>query len=237
MKKIIVAHPGKQHSFRTATALEMNNSLFKYITTIYDKPLSFTNRLNKILKGDAQKKGKGRRCEYIPDNKVKQFCEIRSLMNLFVSKISVPKRFKAWFNDSLADSFGKKVAKYAIDNNVDMVIMYDCTATKCFNILKKKAPNIKRVLDVSIAHRAFMKVVYEKDMMLTNSNALREDFWFLWNDKKMNRYKQEIYDTDYFFVPSEFVKESIKYLGVDDSKIIKIPYGVDIEKFDMKQWK
>ena len=44
--KIIVAHPGKQHSFRTAQALKQNGDLFMYITTIYDKPGSLTHFLN-----------------------------------------------------------------------------------------------------------------------------------------------------------------------------------------------
>ena len=32
--KIIVAHPGRQHSFRLATALKKNNMLLYYVTTI-----------------------------------------------------------------------------------------------------------------------------------------------------------------------------------------------------------
>ena len=36
-KKIIVAHPGKQHSFELAYAIKQSNSLYKYITTVYDK--------------------------------------------------------------------------------------------------------------------------------------------------------------------------------------------------------
>ena len=35
--KIIVAHPGQQHSYRVASALKSNGDLFKYITAVYDK--------------------------------------------------------------------------------------------------------------------------------------------------------------------------------------------------------
>ena len=45
--KIIVAHPGRQHSFRLASALKKNDMLLYYVTTIYDKDSSL---LMKIVK-------------------------------------------------------------------------------------------------------------------------------------------------------------------------------------------
>ena len=36
--KIVVAHPSKQHSVYTAIALKNTGELYKYITTVYDKP-------------------------------------------------------------------------------------------------------------------------------------------------------------------------------------------------------
>ena len=49
MEKIIVAHPGRQHSFRLATALKKNDMLYKYITTVYDKKSYFLMRLEKKI--------------------------------------------------------------------------------------------------------------------------------------------------------------------------------------------
>ena len=43
--KIIVAHPGRQHSFRLATALKKNNMLLYYVTTIYNKKSSWLMQL------------------------------------------------------------------------------------------------------------------------------------------------------------------------------------------------
>ena len=56
--KVIVAHPGKQHSFQTATAFKKSGDLYKYITTVYNKPHTWTRLLTKIAKGDLQKKNK-----------------------------------------------------------------------------------------------------------------------------------------------------------------------------------
>ena len=234
--KVIVAHPGKQHSFQTAQALKCSGDLFAYITTIYDKAGSLTNFLNDhILKGDAKKKGAGRRCDALEDQEVVQFCEFRSLLNLFFSKVKLPKKFKVWMNDSMADSFGHKVARYAIKHNVDAVIMYDCTSNICFEILKKKAPHIKRIMDVSISHRAFMKATYEKDMELTGNTCVKAENLFLWNADNMSRYIDEVKLTDYFLVASKVVSQSIQEQGVDESRIYRIPYGVNSEKFDYQK--
>lgn len=236
--KVIVAHPGKQHSFQTAQALKRTDDLFAYITTIYDKPGSLTNFLNRcILKGDAKKKGSSRRCEALQDNEVVQFCELRSLLNLFSSKIKLPRKIKVWMNDSMADSFGRKVARYAIKNNVDAVIMYDCTSNSCFEMLKERAPNIKRILDVSISHRAFLKDTYEKDIALTGSTCVKEENLFLWNDHNMSRYLNEVKLAQCFLVASKVVSQSIQEHGGNERKIYRIPYGVNSKRFDYQKKK
>ena len=61
------------------------------------------------------------------------------------------------------DSFGKEVAKLAIKNNVDAVIMYDTNANQCWKILKEKAPHIKRILDVTIGNRLYLEKIYRED--------------------------------------------------------------------------
>lgn len=234
--KVIVAHPGKQHSFQTAQALKRTGDLFAYITTIYDKPGSLTNFLNNsILKGDAKKKGSGRRCAALQDNEVVQFCEFRSLLNLFSSKIKLPRRFKVWMNDSMADSFGRKVARYAIKNNVDAVIMYDCTSNSCFEMLKERAPHIKRIMDVSISHRAYLRETYERDMAQTRNTCIKEENLFLWDANNMRRYIEEVKMSQYFLVASRVVSKSIQEQGVDEGKIYRIPYGVNSEKFSYKR--
>ena len=77
---IIVAHEGKQHSFRTAEALLQKGYLFKYITTIYDKPFSLTRIVKYLLRGDAKKKCASHRDEALPDDMVLQGVYISATM-------------------------------------------------------------------------------------------------------------------------------------------------------------
>lgn len=43
--KVLVAHPGQQHSYRLATALNMIEILYRYNTTVYYKKCSITRFL------------------------------------------------------------------------------------------------------------------------------------------------------------------------------------------------
>lgn len=229
--KVIVAHPAKQHSFKTATALDEQGILFEYITTVYDKPRSTTHFLNKLLKGKMKKKGQSRRCATLPDEKVRQFCEVWGLISILLPKIKLLSKYKYWWNNKLNDRFGRKVAKYAIKNKVDAVISYDYHSLSLFSYLEKNAPHIKRILDVSIANRIFMREIFENDVKKTGQTDFYSENLDVWSLKNLDRVKKEIELTSYFIVPSEVVKKSILYSGIDENKIYTVPYGVNSNQF------
>ena len=230
--KIIVAHEGKQHSFRTAEALLQKGYLYRYITTIYDKPFSLTRIVKYLLHGDAKKKCASHRDEALPDNMVLQYCEWKGLLRLFLSKIPALYKHFPHFYDWLHDSFGRRVAEYAIRNNVDAVIMYDTNANECWKILKEKAPWIKRIQDVSIANRLFMKENFIKDIELTHDNNIKVEQAELWDDNNCKRYLEEIQDSEYFLIASNVVKRSMIFSGVKEKQLFMAPYGVDFNKFN-----
>ena len=233
--KIIVAHEGKQHSFRTAEALLQKGYLFKYITTIYDKPHSLTRMVKWLLRGDAKKKCASHRTEALPDDMVVQYCEGIGLLRLFISKIPFLYKYFPHYYDWLHDSFGKKVAEYAIKNNVDAVIMYDTNANECWKILKERAPQIKRIQDVSIANRLFMKENFIKDMEQTHDASIKEEQIYLWNENNCKRFLEEINDSQYFLIASNVVKRSMMFSGVKEEQMFMAPYGVDCSKFNFVQ--
>jgi glycosyltransferase involved in cell wall biosynthesis len=230
--KIIVAHAERQHSFKTAEALYRNGMLFKYITIVYDKPYSWTWLLKFFLKGNIGKRAASRRLDTLPDSMIKQFYERKGLLLLLLSRISAFRHKIPQYYHSIHDSFGKKVAEYAIKNNVDAVIVYDGQALKCFELLKEKAPGIKRIMDVSIASMIFLKEVFEKDALNFSKNCILQELNWAINADALRRVKTEIELTDYFMVASNMVKNSLLYSGVSKNQISIVPYGVDIEKFN-----
>lgn len=230
MKRIVVAHPGRQHSMHTAIGLDKEGMLLQYITTVYDKPHSLTHAVSLFLSGRDKKKAQTRSNGMLPNDKITQFCELRGLILLAIRRIPLIRRFAGNYNDTLMKSFGIKVAKYAIKNSADGVIMYDSTACDAFKYLKRHAPNIKRILDISISHRAYNKIVYENDFDYCGDPAVKTEQQYLWTDK-LQRFLKETDFADYCLVPSQFVKKSVEYAGVADSKILLVPYGVNIEQF------
>jgi len=51
------------------------------------------------------------------------------------------------------------------------------------------------------------------------------------NQKLLKFTSKELEECNYITIPSDFVKESFLKHGFDESKLIQIPFGVDIEKF------
>lgn len=239
--KIIVAHPGKQHSLRMAEAIKEQEALYKYITTIYDKKKSFFMKVLKlILNKDNKKRANSRRSNEIKDNDVKQICVFYGLLILILVRIKKLKNFYIKFNNFLINNFGRKVAKVAVKINVDMVISYDYNSNECFKKIKKMNPHIKTVLDASIANRLYSKIIYKKmaeKEQDENYYNIGENLWEKNFDKKCI---DEIKNTDYFIVPSNFVKKSYIEFGVNPEKIFIVPYGVNIfndikkEKIEIK---
>lgn len=236
--KIIVAHPGRQHSFRVASELKQNDMLYKYITTVYDKESStLMNVVKHILSGDNLKRANGRRNPDLTDDDVVQFCEFSGLVEIFLARFDKKRRIYNWWQRHNADSFGKKVAAYAIKNNVDAVILYDTNALKCFKILQEKSPNILRVMDVSAANRIYMKEIYEKDFRKCPqfSEKLKKERSFLWDKNTCQRLLNEIELTQLFLAPSNFVKQSLMFSNVKEDNIVICPYGANFPGISLKK--
>ena len=232
--KIIVAHEGKQHSFYTAQALYNEGMLYKYITTVYYRKGNWTYFISRFLRGKTLEKCKSHRIESIPEEYIIQFSEWKGLLMLFLKRIPWLWNLFPIYYDWLHDSFGEKVAKYAIKNHVDVVIMYDTNANRCWEILKEKAPQIKRVLDVSIANRLYLKSVYEEDIRLCGNQELRKEQKEIWDPRNIRRYEEELENSQYYLAGSSFVKQSLMFSNVRPDKIFVVPYGVDTCQFKMK---
>lgn len=228
--KIIVAHPGKQHSYRLATALEKNGSLLYYVTTVYKKSDSlFYKILNKVLSKDNRKRAEARHSNDIPENKIITICSILGLLELLLLRLDKSTNLYRCLHSYTVRKFGIKIAKLAINEGADMVICYDSNAVNCFSYLKENAPNIKRVLDVSIASRHYMRKIYDKEISMTGNTDLKDENLYLWNEKKMSDLKQEILDSQFFLVASDFVKDSLIDLNIKKEQILKVPYGANVQ--------
>lgn len=229
--RVIVAHEGKQHSFKTATYLNETGNLQQYITTVYDKPGSFTRYLKRLLRGQSKQKCASRHCDSLPDTIITQYCEMSGLFLLFITRIPFINRIFPGYYNWLHDRFGRHVADYAIQHNTDAVIMYDTNSNTCFKCLKNRAPQIKRILDVTIGNRLYAQLTYNKDVSQFSDSRILDEIRVDKISNYKERIKEELCLADYYFVGSEYVAESLRYSGVSDNKICIIPYGVNVKAF------
>lgn len=122
--KIIVAHPGRQHSFRLATALKKNNMLLYYVTTIYNKKSSWLMQLvQPFLSKDNLKRANNRKNSFLKDTDVIQYCEFSGMVEALLVRIDKSHRAYRFMQRQDSDRFGIKVAKLAIKENVDAVVI------------------------------------------------------------------------------------------------------------------
>ena len=231
--KIIVAHPGQQHSYKVASALKSNGLLFKYITAIYDQPDNVAMRLaHKIVRGnDSNKIGK----RFNPDlrnDEVITFYTFFSLVVIVLSRFKFTKKFSFWLDRRIADAFGIKVAKYAIRNKVDAVVCFSMNEVTCFKYLKKKAPNIRRIVDYANTPVEHMVSIYEKD---TCSELIKKEVPLFWNKAEAIKQKAGINNTEIFIAPSSFVAKGLIECGVSERKISIIPYGTNFDVIPKKK--
>ena len=236
--RVLVAHPAQQHSYRLATALKKAGMLDKYATTVYYKSGSLTALVAKMLRGKFRTKAEERHCDALSDDEVIQFCEGEGLLKLVA--LNTP-YFKKKYNQikyHTADRFAKKVAKYAIKNNVDAVVTYDDSSPILFEILKDKAPDILRIMDMSSANLLYLREIYEGDTKKAPAFAerMRKERSICWDTEILDRAKREIEATQKFLVPSAFVARSLEFSGVKSEQMYRCPYGVDVSQFSPKEY-
>ena len=227
--KIIVAHPGKQHSYKLASALKKAGLLQYYVTEVYDKKGDWWYKIFKCFLNRNNKKRVNAHTNLdLDDSQVVQYCHFGGLLQSFALRINKSKRLYRLLYDFYTPRFGKHVARLAIESGADMVICYDASSYKCFEYLQNKAPDIIRVMDVSIIARPFMKKIYEEDINKSGDVSLRQENYHLWQKGKVEIFQKEIDLTQYFVVASDFVKKSLLFSGVREEKILKIPYGANV---------
>lgn len=231
--RIIVAHPGQQHSFKVASALKKEKMLQRFITAVYDKSDNYVMKLaHAIVKGKDVKKIDGRKNEDLNETEVVTYYTLLSLVVIVFSRFSCTKKFSYWLDRKIADLFGKRVAKYAIRHEADAVICFSMNERVCFEYLKKHAPDIRRIVDCANSPVRFMRDFYELDC---EKEGLKQEVPSFWNENELLKQQKGLEATQFFLAPSNFVKNGLIYCGVNENKIFVLPYGSNFERIDKPQ--
>ena len=231
-KKILLAHPLVQHSYRTANAIILSDSLKSYYTTIYyDSNKLFYKFLEKILSEDNIKRMKKKKMDLL-DFYQKTCFKYIGLMYLFIIRKDIKKIIEPSLYMLLTRIFGKKIYNILKKEDNMIIWMYDTTAWNCFPRIDEKSKHIK-VIDMSSAAAPYIRKIILNE--INNSPMYRKSLEIKLKSYKKSyclKYQEEIDNTDYFVVPSNFSANSLIDCGVERKKIFIIPYGVDVSIFN-----
>ena len=226
--KIIVAHPGRQHSFRLASALKKAGLLDCYVTTVYDRPTPVNRAVKALLPAAEKARAAHRFNPDLDDDDVVQIGTLRGVAEAGVYRLDHGRDVYRFVQRQNADFFGKKLARLACARQADAVVLYDSTATACFEALERMRPDTVRILDVSSCARPYKKQIFDAEIARSGHDDLRRENAALWSDRLLERHWHELALADAFLVPSAFVRESLVRCGVDEKRIFTVPYGANV---------
>lgn len=231
---VIVAHPGRQHSFRVAKALKEGGLLFKYVTTVYNKDDSLLMRFVKLfLNKDSFQRASKRKCPGLDDNDVIQFCELEGILLLALQRIDFTRILSNKVQRYVTNKFQRKLANYVIRNpQIEAVISYDTNSSVLFSILKDKVPHVKLIMDNAHPNRHYLYHSYRENWECVGDfSKTLEACGYLMDSQNAEVYGKEVKLADYHIVASSYSLKALEFDNVPRSKIFKIAYGVDNNSF------
>lgn len=233
MVKILVAHPGRQHSYRLVKALNSAGMLYKYATTVYDKEGSILMRIVKLfLKGDNLSRAQRRKCPGLHDNEVIQFCELGGLLLLALIRIDHKRVLTKLLSRHVSKLFQRKLAQYIIREKINVVISYDCNSKYLFNILDNRAPEVIKIIDNAHPNRHYLYYDYHRHWEKVGEfSKTMEACGYITNESVAKEFGEELKMADYHIVASSYSQEALEFEGIPKEKIFVVPYGVDEQKF------
>lgn len=240
-KKIIVFHPMKQHSYKTAKALIKEELLYKYCTSIYYNPKLLIYKILSLFLGERDMEKMLSRKSDIIDPYVKTYCSFLGLIFLLIERIDKNSNDKyiTKMQYILTKKIGKKVAKYAIKENVDIIITYDTWSHGLIKELKRRKSDIKIVMDCSSLYAEEIVNILETDMLINKEldKKLYDRSLSAFKPELIKLFKYEKDNCDYFLSPSKVVDDSLIKYGIYKNNIYRCVYGTNFIRIPLKEKK
>lgn len=202
MQNTCIAVKGQFHAFQLAAALEKNEMLNRLITTYPKK----------------------RAQQYGIAKKHIQSLLWHELLNQAWQRFA-PKLLKQHIDPTvfMCELFDH-ITAHMIPDDTDLMVAWSSSALHTINAAKKRG--IKTILERGSTHMLFAKHTLEEEyerMGIKNMSIV--------HPKIVERECAEYDAADYISIPSTFVYNTFVDQGVDPSKLIKTPYGVDVSHF------
>jgi len=121
--------------------------------------------------------------------------------------------------------FDKYVSWSLRSMHVDLLVAFAWFGLDSFRVCKSKG--ITTIVERGSAHTLFREHILEEEYHRLGVKRLRKPL----DPRIVERELLEYELADYIAVPSRFSERSFLDMGVPENKIVRIPYGVDLERF------
>ena len=172
-----------------------------------------------------------------PSSSLKEYGIFKPKINSIITKELLMKLFSKFsfienyfnYENFLIEMFAKKAAKIINLEDLDIIIGWSSFSKETF--LRSKDLNCIKILERGSSHIQFQEKVLRQEYEEINIKPKLPD------KKIIERELTEYELADFISVPSEFVKKTFIEYGIDENKIIKTPYGVDLNEFNFEDIK
>jgi len=217
--KILLAHPGTQHSYKLAEELFALKSLYKFLTSLSFGKGGWMNFL-------LPKSWDHRRSIAVPCDQLglQPWLEFFSIL------------IKLGFDSAKIYSIRNQIFQHAIANrhsaNADAVIGFDTSSLVLARRAKKYG--VKFFLELTTPHPGEKQLIQQSLMG-------RFPIW-MENERKKNgneffKEDEEVREAFHVIAPSQYVKETYVNRGHPGNKISVNPYGASLDAFSIKSYK
>jgi glycosyltransferase involved in cell wall biosynthesis/2-polyprenyl-3-methyl-5-hydroxy-6-metoxy-1,4-benzoquinol methylase len=97
-----------------------------------------------------------------------------------------------------------------------------------FQLREAKTRGARTIIERGSTHIETQYGLIEEEQRRFGAGGLRRSRY---DDMLVQKQLKEYHETDYIMVPSEFARRSFLERGFSDSKILKVPYGVSLDRF------
>lgn len=228
--EVVVAHPGTQHSYETAFALQEAGLLREYITGLYFKRGSGIGRFLSVLpmrmrQSAIRQLGKRHRAG-LDEDLIHTYTWLEAVY-LGFARAPIPWRVPDHVLLLRNRLFGRFLAKRVRALNPDAVLCYDTCALEAFRAASEVGA--LKILDQTACHLAYTAPILagkqERDGDSGSTEGKPPD-WLV--DECIEEARQ----ADLILAGSEFVLRSLECAGVEGGKVAVLPYGANIALFE-----
>lgn len=166
-----------------------------------------------------------------PKYSLKNFqIEKKKIKSILIKELLLKLFKKFYFFQSMIDTdyflsnyFSKRASELIDLNNTDILVGWSSFSKEAF--LKAKKTNCIKILERGSTHIKYQEKILkmEYDELKIKPNLPSQNII----QKELIEYEL----ADYITIPSEFAKKTYVEYGVSESKLIKVPYGVDLKEF------